>query len=345
LRFGTVRPYSVRAGNAVDDDDIDSRDGGGTLVMPPQGPARASAPGSAAHEDDDPSTLLKPAPAGTLQMSAVERQPSAPQPSGPSPHPSYSGVPHGAPHPEGVHSSYPSHPSRPHVDPGPIAHPAQLWPAQQAHADPMAPPAKGRGLMPVFLGVAFGLALVLVVALIVIVTREPAAPATEASASASTHATADTSAPAPVPTTETTASAAPTLTGADAEAVAALEKLRTGIASCVKDRIKGLPGTSPAVPQSLAWLKKGPYPPLIGDFSTPFFSCTEFKLEAPMPFMLQWQVDKPGAEGTGVAWIDDDRDGKAERAYGFTGKLKSKTEIELGPVGPIDASRKVQPGR
>jgi len=310
---------------------------------------RASAPGTGGPEEDDPSTLLKGAPAGTLQMSAVARQPTAPL------HPSFPSQPGGAAHPSypGGHASYPSRPSEPRVEvgfapPGGAPEgPAPHW--QQQPAEGPQQPARSRGLLPIFLGVAFGLALVLVVAVIVILTRDPAAPpaasATSPPATESALPSASPSASTPEIPPSTSASSALSLSPSDQQAVAALEKLRSSISACVKERIHGLPGTSPAVPESLAWLKSGPYAPLRRDFSSPFFSCTEFKLEAPMPFMLQWQVDKPGAEGTGVAWIDDDRDGKAERAYGFSGKLKSKDEIELGPVGPIDPSRKVQRGR
>ena len=128
----------------------------------------------------------------------------------------------------------------------------------------------------------------------------------------------------------------------DAKAKAALERLRSGIDACVKRTIHILPGTSPAVPESLSWLKHGPYQSLKRDWVNPFFSCTHFKIEEPMPFVIQWQLEKPGNHGSAIAWIDDDRDGKAERAFGFTARQKKHDEVELGPIEPMTPSLKIK---
>jgi hypothetical protein len=81
------------------------------------------------------------------------------------------------------------------------------------------------------------------------------------------------------------------------------------------------------------------------DWNKPFFSCTKLKIEKPMPFMLQWQVDKPGSKGSGIAWLDTNGDGTADKAYAFTGTLKPKSAMEFGPIEPIDATRKLKSRR
>lgn len=118
--------------------------------------------------------------------------------------------------------------------------------------------------------------------------------------------------------------------------------MRAGIAACVKDTIHILPGTSPAVPESLAWLKHGPYESLKRDWVNPFFACTRFKIEEPMPFVIQWQLEKPGDHGQAIAWIDDDRDGKAERAFGFTARLRKHDEVDLGPIEAVEPITKTK---
>ncbi|NUP05972.1 MAG: hypothetical protein HOW73_07930 [Polyangiaceae bacterium] len=211
---------------------------------------------------------------------------------------------------------------------------------------------KQKGLFPVLLGAGIGLSLMLLLAVLIILMRSSPSSesvqtaassiAIEETAAATASATETAAAEAVVsnaPVASSGASALPT-EGPDAEAIAALEKLRAGIDACVKTNIHKLPGTSPAVPQSLGWLKHGPYTPLPRDWASPFFACTKFKLEKPMPFVLQWQVEKPSVEGRGIAWIDTDRDGTAERAYAFRGKLVGRDRMEFGPIEAADTSSK-----
>jgi hypothetical protein len=61
-----------------------------------------------------------------------------------------------------------------------------------------------------------------------------------------------------------------------------------------------------------------------------------------MPFVIQWQLEKPGDHGQAIAWIDDDRDGKAERAFEFTARLRKHDEVELGPIEPVEPSAKTK---
>lgn len=142
------------------------------------------------------------------------------------------------------------------------------------------------------------------------------------------------------------ASAAPSVSEAevDLEAKAALEKLRVAVQGCAR-RIHQLPGTSPPVPGALAQLKAGPYKPSIRDWGTPFFTCAAFRLDEPMDYLIQWQFKRPDGMGAGLAWVDADRDGTADRAYAFTVTADPKLNFEAGPVQPVAASRAVMKPR
>ena len=217
--------------------------------------------------------------------------------------------------------------------------------------EPASPPSRG------WLLLAFGgaLGLVFSIAAVVLALRQKPdpipTPSAIASASASPTPLPEDSAPPPpvsvaplpsaAPTSTASASASvPTLPEADRRAVAALEKLRDGIDACVKDTIHVLPGASKPVPDAMAWFKHGPYASLKRDWASPFYSCTHFRVDEPMPFMIQWQVDQPNVRGTGVAWVPDDK-GFVARVYGFSAKLVGK-KLELGPVGPLPVTRKIQ---
>jgi hypothetical protein len=147
------------------------------------------------------------------------------------------------------------------------------------------------------------------------------------------------SAVAPPAGSATTATPA-SLPDIDQRAKAALEKLREGIKSCVETTIHKLPGTSPAVPESLAWFKHGPYVSLKRDWASPFFSCTRFSIDDPMPFAIQWQADRDGTHGTGIAWVDENNDGVADRAYAFTATFTSGS-ISTTDVEPTDPTRAI----
>lgn len=177
---------------------------------------------------------------------------------------------------------------------------------------------------------------------IVLLLSKPSAPSS-ASASASTAAASSVSAtavaPAPTPTPTHTASAAPPpLPEADQQAKDALSKLADGIVACAEKKIHTLPGASPAVPDTFGWSKAGPYPATERDWVARFFDCTGFRILGPMPFVIQWQVDKPGAQGTGVAWVDADADGKPDRAYAFVATMDGD-KVSVAPIASIDPSR------
>jgi hypothetical protein len=128
---------------------------------------------------------------------------------------------------------------------------------------------------------------------------------------------------------------------AERQARAALERLRDGLAECIRHGIHGLPGSSPAVPLALASLKGGAYPAAPAEWRTSVWSCAHFQIHEPMSFQLQWQLVRPGVEGMGIAWIDADGNGVADRALGFSIKLGARGELELGDVEPTNASRPV----
>lgn len=170
--------------------------------------------------------------------------------------------------------------------------------------------------------------------------------ATETAAPTPTAATAGTAVP-DAPPAEPTGGAeatppkdAPAATGAEAEARAALEKLRAGMPHCVKDVIHVLPGPSPAVPQLFATLKGGPYPSNWKDWDNPTWHCTETKLKEPQRFQIQWQVDVPSREGVGLAWVDEDGDGEPDVELFFEAKLLERDVVEVGEIGRREVTRK-----
>jgi hypothetical protein len=145
--------------------------------------------------------------------------------------------------------------------------------------------------------------------------------------------------PGPVPSAASTAqvSAAPAAPSSpEAEARAALARLREGIGACVRDVIALLPGTAPAVPNSFALMKGGVYKSLPRDFRSPVYICAKYKETEPQRFQIQWQLVTSTSEGRGVAWLDDDGDGKADRAFSFKATLVKKNEADLGEIERLD---------
>lgn len=122
----------------------------------------------------------------------------------------------------------------------------------------------------------------------------------------------------------------------EGQARKALEKLRSGIDTCVREHIHVLPGTSPAVPQSIALLQNGPFQSAPRNWWTPVWSCASFQWEAPQAFQIQWQMLKLNHEGQGVAYLDDDRDGRPDRAIGFKATVLVAGQVELGPIEVFD---------
>jgi hypothetical protein len=121
----------------------------------------------------------------------------------------------------------------------------------------------------------------------------------------------------------------------EADARAALSRLRDGVATCVRDVIGVLPGTSPAVPLAFTALKRGGYKASPRDFRSPVFACVKYRESGPQRFQLQWQLTAPPGEGRGVAWLDDNGDGKPDRALAFRAALVRKNEVDLGEIGPL----------
>lgn len=335
----------------MDDDDEDMR-GQATLVMRPEDPP----------SDAEPATLLKSPPeqanvpprGGTMQMRQVDPFARTVPPGREDLEPV---VIVGAPATTAPVREEPSH--EPPLAPAPLGSAPPFIAPLVPPVEDLAPPKKSA--LPVLLGVAIGLFSVLsVVGVFILVlgpkpeerrTSASGAPTT-AAASATASATAETialslsSAPEKGPasagvaaSTDASASgqAVPPPEGPEAEAIAALERLKTAIETCVKTKIHKLPGTSPAVPPALTYLKNGPYKPLITDWTSPFFSCAPLKIETPMPFVIQWQFRKSAASGMGIAWLDLDGNGVADKAYAFTAKLEKKDDLVFTPIEPTDA--------
>lgn len=181
-------------------------------------------------------------------------------------------------------------------------------------------------------------------ALVLLLSKPSASAPTSATTAAATSATppiattAVASAVVPAPTPSASEASLPE---ADAQAKAALEKLIPGLVECAEKKIHALPGASPAVPETFGWLKTGPYPATEQNWNNHFFVCTSFRVLGPMPFVFQWQVDKPGVQGTALVWIDADADGKPDRAYAFTATMERKDKLTVGAIGPADASRQL----
>lgn len=134
-------------------------------------------------------------------------------------------------------------------------------------------------------------------------------------------------------------------TSAEAQASQALARFRDGIGVCVRDVISVLPGTSPAVPPTLKLMKNGVYTGLASDYKTPVYACAKFSEPAPQPYQIQWQIGASPTEGLGVAWIDDNGDGQADRAFGFTAKLVKKKEVTFGEIVPLSPVPKAAAAR
>jgi hypothetical protein len=133
----------------------------------------------------------------------------------------------------------------------------------------------------------------------------------------------------------------PGATTAEIQARASLELLRTGLDGCIRNGIHALPGSSPAVPPGLDALKDSAYTPAPADWKTAVWSCAHFQISDPMQFQVQWQLAKPNAEGMGIAWIDQDHDGVADRALGFSVKIGRKGAPIIGDIAPIAATTPV----
>ena len=162
--------------------------------------------------------------------------------------------------------------------------------------------------------------------------------------------------PAPVPEAQPTAPIPPPVSGGAAPTAAALgvvpsaveaparealERLRTGMRACILHGIHGLPGSSPPVPAALPSAKGAASAVAATEWRTPVWSCAHFAVHEPMSFQLQWQLVKPGVEGWGVAWMDADGDGTADAALGFSVTFGPKGELQIGEIGPVEASRPV----
>lgn len=145
---------------------------------------------------------------------------------------------------------------------------------------------------------------------------------------------------APAPTTPSAQVQSPT----EIDARKALDQLREGIGDCVRHAIGTLPGSSPAVPATLKLASGAGYTALAADWKTAVWSCAKFRLDAPMRFQLQWQSVKPGTEGLGLAWIDDDGDGDPDRSIGFRATAKGTRDVDFSAITPMEV-RPVLPVR
>ncbi len=131
-------------------------------------------------------------------------------------------------------------------------------------------------------------------------------------------------------------SAQPAQSPAEVDARKALGRLREGIGDCVRHAIGSLPGSSPAVPPALKLASGAGYGAPPADWKTAVWSCAKFRHDAPMRFQLQWQSVKPTVEALGIAWIDDDGDGEADRALGFRATAKGTRDVDLGEITPLE---------
>jgi hypothetical protein len=296
--------------------------------------SRETAPAAAAPVDPAPSPPSPvPPPSSPVPVRDAEdpsRVPEAPAPSAPAsaaPHPS-------APPPAASPSQAPPAAS---LSQAPPPSPSQAPPPPpQRFALPSAPAewpgARDRRRRQITIAIA--VASVAAIALLIAVASSDDTPDPGPTPSATTP-------PPPPPPPAPTASSPPPPTPAEAEAQAALAKLRDGIGDCVRHSISTLPGTSTAIPPALKSAAGSGYTPSPGDWKTAVWSCTRFRLTMPMRFQIQWQIIKQGAEGAGLVWVDNDGDGRADRAFSFRATVPSKGEVTLGEIGPTDPSRPI----
>lgn len=132
----------------------------------------------------------------------------------------------------------------------------------------------------------------------------------------------------------------PAASGPEAAALDALAKLQNAIDECTKNGTHVLPGTSPPIPDSFAKLKSGPYTPTARDWTSSFFQCAKLRLDQPMHFVIQWQLDDPSWRGTGIVWIDTDGDGLIDKAHSFYAQLKKRDEVQFAPTQPMDPTKR-----
>lgn len=333
---------------------------------PSQPGVPAPAPEAHASHPSHPSHASHPSHPGPQPM-----QPEAPPQPEASPHfPAPSGAPLGAPlgappaEPPAAQTPVASAPAAPvgFTPQAPAAAPASSdYRPSPVLQPPDRPDAKSDSKLTyavVFLG---AVSIVVSAGLLVrYFTRPSATPVASPPASAttpvaeSTAKAAGTAAPAPEPTASATASSRVAVAppdppktddegaedgkpstasdGPEAEARAALEKLRDGVKKCAETHIGVLPGTSKPVPASFRMFQKGRYHSPGFVWKTPVFHCTAFSLSKPQPFMIQWQSEGPKTTGQGVAWIDDDGDWKPDRSLSFPARFVKRNEIEVGDV-------------
>jgi hypothetical protein len=123
---------------------------------------------------------------------------------------------------------------------------------------------------------------------------------------------------------------------AEIDARTALTHLREGMGDCVRRAIGSLPGSSPAVPATMKQTSGIGYTATPADWKTAVWSCAKFRHDAPMQFQIQWQSLKPGLEAVGLAWIDDNGDGEADRVLGFHATAKGAHDVDLGEIAPME---------
>jgi hypothetical protein len=233
----------------------------------------------------------------------------------------------------------PAAPAAPGQAAAPLAQVRATAPARDDTLRTQPPPVRPRSAVPgVFIAVGGATLLAVLVGAVLFSYLRPEPPASASSGGSAAPASpaSPSGATAASPSGASSSAASPKAASPEAEARAALARLRDGIGGCVREVIGVLPGTSPAVPSSLSLMQGGVYKSLARDFRSPVFACAKYKETEPQRFQIQWQIVGQPSEGRGVAWLDDDNDGKPDRAFGFRAALTRKNEVDLGEVGPIE---------
>jgi hypothetical protein len=190
------------------------------------------------------------------------------------------------------------------------------------------------GISPRVLAAVVGAAATLAVATVLIgrLVSGGGEPAPASSADTSPRLGSSVHTPVPLPAT----TVEPAAGSADAAALDALERFRQGLVRCVRESIHVLPGTSPAVPASIAKLSGAGYASHPSEWKKPVFACARFSVTGAQRFQFQWQKGRTSSEGKAVAWVDSDGDGKADRAFGFSATLAKRGVVEVGAIEPLD---------
>jgi hypothetical protein len=118
--------------------------------------------------------------------------------------------------------------------------------------------------------------------------------------------------------------------------------LAKGIVACARQvdpatgKARGLPGTSLAVPATLAEVKGVKYQSAPGEWGDPAFTCAGFKMFGPQYFQYRWE-QRSESSGAALAIADLDGDGSAD------GSLEQPVNCSAGGACALGSMQENEP--